>query len=260
MIDFKRAEEEFQRYVANFDLENTKITAKIKHTMGVVRATKYISKKIGLLEEDIRLAKLIALLHDIGRFKQIEEHNSFVDYETFNHAEVGVIILFEEKLIEKFVDNRKYDNIILKAITNHNRLSIQKELRKKELLHTKLIRDADKVDIFRVIIEEDMNDIINLTSRELEGSDITDFIFNSFMNNNTIVSKDLVTPLDYWVFYLAFVFDFNFIPSLKYIKKENYINKIVGRFDYKLPNTKKKMEKVQSHAEQYINERIKNGK
>lgn len=67
------------------------------------------------------MAKIIALLHDIGRFEQVKQTKDFADNKNFEHANYGVKVLFEDNLIRKFVKDNKYGNIIKKAIYNHNR-------------------------------------------------------------------------------------------------------------------------------------------
>ena len=122
MLDINSAEKQFKEYLKNFDTENEKNKLKIVHTYGVVKASEYIARDLNLSEEDIYLAKLIALLHDIGRFKQIKLYDNFIDnMENNDHADYGVKILFEENLIRKFIEDDKYDDIIYKAIFNHNK-------------------------------------------------------------------------------------------------------------------------------------------
>lgn len=108
MIDFIKAQESFKEYLKDYDLENGSIKLKVKHTYEVVKKSEYIAIGLGLDRENIELAKIIALLHDIGRFEQIKEFNEFSD-KNIEHAEFGVKVLFGEKfLISKFVENRKY--------------------------------------------------------------------------------------------------------------------------------------------------------
>ena len=56
---------------------------------------------MGLGEEDIFLAKIIALLHDIGRFEQLKLYDSF-EPGIFDHAQYGADILFREGESENF--------------------------------------------------------------------------------------------------------------------------------------------------------------
>ena len=257
MIDFNQASIAFKKYLQDYDLEYGKIELKIRHTYGVVNASEYIAKELSLDDENIELAKLIALLHDIGRFEQIKKFDCFIDNKNIDHAILGNEILFKNNLIRNFIKDTQYDNIISKAILNHNRLSIEDGLTDKELLHAKIIRDADKTDNFRVKATDDFENIIDNASKEiLENDIISDNIFNNFMDNKIIVREDRKTYMDFWVSYIAFIFDFNYKAGLEYIQQMNYIDKIINRLDYKNIDTKQKMEKIRKHAIQYIESRL----
>lgn len=258
MIDFKYAMIALKKYLENFDSQYGKIELKIRHTYGVVKASEYIANKLQLNSEDIELAKLIALLHDIGRFEQIKQCNSFIDNKDINHAILGNNILFKGNLIRDFIEDEQYDNIISKSILNHNRLYIEDGLDERELLHAKIIRDADKTDNFRVKAEDDFENIIDNSNREiLENDIISDKIYNDFMNSKIIVREDRNTYMDFWVSYIAFIFDFNYKFGLEYIKEMDYINTIIDRLDYKNKDTKQKMEKIRKHALEYIENSLK---
>ena len=121
MIDITKAKEAFKEYVKNYDLEDKKIQLKVAHIERTSQMAKKIAENLDLEKEDIELAELIGLLHDIGRFEQLKRFNTFVDRESINHGEFGVEILFKEGKIRDFIDTSKYDEIIKKAIINHNR-------------------------------------------------------------------------------------------------------------------------------------------
>ena len=74
--------------------------------------SKKIAQNLNLDEEQIKLAELIGLFHDIGRFKQAELYNTFNDRISMNHAELSVKVLFDENLIENFNVEEKYKKII----------------------------------------------------------------------------------------------------------------------------------------------------
>ena len=132
MIDFLKAEQNFKEYLKDYDLNNGNIKLKIKHTYEVVKKSEYISKGLGLDQENIELAKIIALLHDIGRFEQVKQINEFTDSREFEHANYGVKRLFADNQIRNFIENNKYDNIIKKAIYNHNKYKIEEGLEENE--------------------------------------------------------------------------------------------------------------------------------
>lgn len=159
MIDFRKAEESFKNYLKDYDIEDGNIKLKIRHTYEVVQKSEYIAKGLNLDGEDIELAKLIGLLHDIGRFEQVKQTSDFIDNDEFDHADYGVKVLFENGMIRDFIDDNKYDDIIKKTIYNHNKYKIEEGLNEKELLHSKIIRDADKLDNFRVKEKEHFRNI-----------------------------------------------------------------------------------------------------
>lgn len=241
---------------SNFDLNNEKVSHKLNHTFSVVDNAKYICEDLELNDEDKDLAMLIALLHDIGRFDQAKQMNSFrEDITNYDHATLGIKLLFEMGEIRNFIEADQYDEIIKKAIGNHSKYILDEgDLSEKELLHCKIIRDADKLDSFRAKSTDDIFTMANITEKDIELSKITDKIFNDFMSEKTIFSKDRKTGIDIWISYIAFVFGFEFNSSLKRIKEKNYINILFDRFDYKLDN--EKMELLRKKALDYIDKKL----
>ena len=256
-MDFELAEKEFQKYLENYDANDGSIALKIRHTYEVVRKSEYIAQGLKLDDENIKLAKIIALLHDIGRFEQVKQTKDFADNKNFEHANYGVKVLFEDNLIRKFVKDNKYDNIIKKAIYNHNKYKIEEELNDIELLHCKIIRDADKLDNFRVKETEDFKNIFpsKYNTQTINYEEVSPKVFNDFIKHKCIKLEDRKTIIDYWVCVIAFIFDLNFDISLKYVKENNYIDILINRIDYKNADTKKKMEDIRECAKKYIENR-----
>ena len=136
MIDMTYARRAFDAYLDQFDRTDEKIRLKIVHTDGVVRYMTEICRRMNLPEEDCRLAELIALLHDIGRFEQLKRYDSF-ERDTMDHAAYGVQILFgEQQMIRRFVEEDIWDDIIREAIARHSDFSgYDPSLTSRQLLH-----------------------------------------------------------------------------------------------------------------------------
>ena len=253
MIDFIKAQESFKEYLKDYDLNNGSIQLKIRHTYEVVKKSEYIAKGLNLDKENIELAKVIALLHDIGRFEQIKEFSDFSD-KKIEHAEFGVKVLFEDNLITKFIEDRKYDNIISKAIYNHNKFKIEDNLNDIELLHSKIIRDSDKIDNFRVKQYDKLEDMFpKIYNKEtINYENISQKVYDDFMKHKCIKLEDRKTIIDYWVCVIAFIFDLNFDISLKYVKEKDYIDILIDRIEYRNNDTKQKMEDIRKCAKEYI--------
>ena len=253
-MNFEYAEKIFYEYLNQYDTENGIIKLKIIHTFEVVKKSEYIAKGLNINTEDIELAKIIALLHDIGRFEQIKKFR-FFDNKKLEHAKFGVIVLFKNGLIRKFIQEEKYDNIIKKAIYNHNKYAIEAGLDDRELLHCKIIRDADKLDNFRVRENDKFEDMFpGIYNKDTINTEtISPKVYNDFMNEKCIELKDRKTIIDYWVCVLAFIFDLNYDISLKYVKDKNYIDILIDRINYEDRDTKVKMEEIRKCAKNYIN-------
>lgn len=255
-MDFELAEKSFQEYLKNYDINDGSIALKIKHTYEVVKKSEYIANGLRLNKENIELAKIIALLHDIGRFEQIKEFGEFND-KKIEHAEFGVKVLFDNGLIRNFINEDKYDSIIYKAIYNHNKYKIKKNLNEKELLHCRIIRDADKLDNFRVKEKDKIEDMFPKIYNEntINYETVSEKVYEDFIQHKCIKLEDRKTIIDYWVCVIAFIFDLNFNISLQYVKENNYIDVLVDRIEYKNKNTKQKMEDIRKCANKYIENR-----
>lgn len=158
---------EFKNYTANYNASDPKVVLKIEHTFRVADIAEEIAKSLPIFSGDeVDFAWLLGLLHDIGRFEQLKRYGTFLDAESVDHAELGADILFKEGLIDRFwtepvtkifagkEDPAKCEKELIElAIRQHNKLNLPDNLNETEKLFCNLLRDADKVDIFRVIQE-----------------------------------------------------------------------------------------------------------
>ena len=254
MIDIIKAKEAFKNYVKNYNLEDKKIALKIAHIERVSQIARNISKSIGLEKEDVELAELIGLLHDIGRFEQIKQYNTFADKDSINHGEFGIEILFEKGKIRNFISTSKYDEIINKAILNHNRRKIEEGLTKRELLHAKIIRDADKTDILYILTFEEKNTLYD--KEDLSNEKITDEIYQEFMEEKLIDYGKIQSSADKNVVHFAYVFDFYFKYGLRYIYENQYLKKIYKRHIFLDEETMRKYNLIYEKAQKFIKDKL----
>lgn len=260
MIDIKHARLAFKTFLEKYsDKKVLGFELKVSHTYHVVENAKTIAKKLCLSEEDINLAELIGLLHDIGRFEELEVLKGF-DSVKFDHASHGVKMLFEDNLIRDFIKDDSYDEIIKFAINNHSRLKIEGETDDRSLLHSKIIRDADKLDNFRVKKEEQIEAIFPgkvKNKEEFESSLISDKVLECVKEYKCVDIRDRVTALDYWVCILAFIFDLNFKETYQLVKEKNYVNVLIDRFTYKILKTDHTMNEIRDILNNFVDSKIK---
>jgi len=256
-MNYEKAEQAFRNFVKNYDINHDKISRKINHTFEVVKLSEHIAKQLNLSNEHIELAKIVALLHDIGRFEQARVYGNFDDYLTFDHGEYGAKILLENNLIRKFVEDDKNDKLILNVVRSHNKHIISEYLTEEELLYSNIVRDADKLDNYRVALITDVKSLgTNTEEAILITQTITDEVFNDIMNCKSSARSKMKNGLDKWVSYAAHVFDFHFNICLKDIKEKNYINLILDRFTFKNKETQNRIEVIRECVNNYIEETL----
>ena len=217
-----------------------------------MKNSEFLANKLNLSEIDKKLAKMIGLYHDIGRFEQDKRYNSFNDSKQFDHADYGVEILFKQNIIKQIPIEEKYYHIIEKSIKNHNKYQIEENLTKEEMQHAKIIRDADKIDILYAASEKLLTPkALDLTKAK---EDIRESIKQEFYKEKTIKTSSLTgkkTESEKVLSYLALVFDLNYKISADYILE----HKIIDNF-YNNLKDKEKYKEYFEHINKYLKEMI----
>lgn len=250
MIDTQKIKQVFKQYVSNYDLNNGKILLKYNHILRVAEISKRIAQSLNLSDEDVNLAEAIGIFHDIGRFEQIRVFDTFVDVDSINHGEYGAKILFEDGLIKKFEVDEEYYDLIKTAVVNHNRSFIEDGLSERALLHCKIIRDSDKLDIFNVALIDETINTYGIDS--MENETFTDEIVREFKEDHYIDYKKRKTYGDRWISHICYVYDFNFKSSYQVMKEKDYINKVLKKVNFKRDDTVRIAKELVNVANQYI--------
>lgn len=250
MIDLDKAKKEFIKYTNNYDTNNSNITRKIHHSLRVMEYSKRIAENLNLTEEQISLATLIGLLHDIARFEQWKRYETYNDKTSIDHGDLAVEILEENNFIRNFVETDEYDKIIKVAIKNHNKYKIE-GLSGEEYLQAKIIKDADKLDIFYQVATQYFKDV-NLVEKQ----DISEDFFEEFKKEQCVHKRANQTDLDEIVLIVSFIYDIYFDYSLKIIKDEKYIEQIFKQFNIKKQDVKEKIDYIIEVASKFINKKV----
>lgn len=211
---YQKAKQAFEIYMSNFDKKNSLILLKYTHTYQVVELMAELAFRLGLDKEKIELAKVIGLLHDIGRFEQIRKFNILSDNRTgFDHADESCVYLFNEGHIRDFIEDYQYDSILEKSIRNHNKFEIEMDLTEEELLFSKMIRDMDKIDIYRVLA-------VNF-EQVFRASEVSEEVLREFQKEKTICNRLVKSDSDKTLVRLAFIFDMNFNESFDILVEQD---------------------------------------
>lgn len=259
-IDFAQAKRAFEEYLDEYDREDDKIRLKIVHTYCVADCARKIARGMNLSPEDTELAEVIGLLHDIGRFEQVRQFDSFMP-DTMDHAAYGAQLLFgEKKMIRRFLAEEGYDEIICKSIEKHSDFRLEGIQDERTLLHARLIRDADKLDNCRVKLEASMETLLGVDEIQAGKGEISPKVWKACAEHKPVLSSDRKSFPDHWVSYVAQIFDVNFAVTFSIIKEKNYIQRIVDRLPYESHETAEKMKRLAEIAEEYIDNFIEKNK
>ena len=246
-LDIEKIKKEFIKYTENYNLRDEMLKNKQQHSIRVMEINRDIAIRLKLTQEEIDIATLIGLLHDIARFEQYKKYGTFKDRESIDHGDYAIEILKTE--LRKYIETDQYDEIIKKAIKNHNKYEIEKGLTEKELVFAKMIRDADKIDIFYESVE------IFWKGKEqiVEKSKITPYVLEQIKNKSQLKrGMGENTEINQIIFVIAFIFDINFEESFEIIRQKDYINKILNRYNMSDEQTKMQLEEIRKIANKYI--------
>ena len=212
----------FDKYVGTFDLDDKDIQLKYNHSYRVADLSKKYAKLLHFSDEEVLLAETIGLLHDIGRFEQIKNYNSYDDSNNMDHADYGVFLLFEKGLIKDFWKNEKDYELIRFAIENHNKLTIPIIDDERIMKFAKLIRDVDKLDI--IYIYAFLDDVkFNVSDESISKSVLDDIKSHRVVEriNRNNVNNEIALSF-------AYAFDINYNVIIKeFIKNiEKFYSKL----------------------------------
>ena len=214
--------DKFDEYVMKYDMNEDKIKYKYNHTYRVVHQAEEVCRSLNTDTVERDLASLIALLHDIARFKQWTEYKTFSDSKSFDHGDEAVKILFDEGEINNYICDKEDYEIIKKAIANHNKKDVDYDkMTDREKLHTKIIRDADKVDIMYGI---STGKFIKFDEEKDKG--ISDKVREDFLSHKLVSRADTNNNNDELLLHVSMIYDLNFDYSKERILNEKYVEKI----------------------------------
>lgn len=268
----------FAEYVRNYDPSDEKIKLKIDHTYRVAGLCQRIAESLGLSEPDVDIAWLLGMLHDIGRFEQIRRFGTFNDVQSVDHAEFGADLLFKEGLIRKFAEgyyeecelaepenqedeqiikNNEHHNkdtgLLEMAIRQHNKYRVKEDLTERQRMFCDILRDADKVDIFKVNADIPMEIIYDVTTEELKNGIITKEVLESFYKKETVLKSVRRSAVDHIVGHISLLFELVYKESYRQAKEQGYVYKLLD-FKSDVPEVNAEFDDMRKYVDEFLME------
>lgn len=248
-IDRARVTRAFDSYVANYDMSNEKIRLKVVHTYKVAELCEQIAASLGLDSAERDVVWFCGMMHDIGRFEQVKRYGTFVDSISVNHAEFGADLLFKDGLISSFVD--ECDPRVETAIRMHNRLEVDPSVAGTTLVLCDIVRDADKVDILRVLTESPVEEVYNVTSDEIRGASITPEVEAVFYEKRCVPRQLHRTVMDRLVGHFCFAFELVYPESLAELRRQGHLQTLMS-VETNNAETAAKLARMRAFMDEYL--------
>lgn len=249
------AKEIFAEYTKEYKDDDSRALLKIKHTYKVADLCDRLAREIGLVGDDVDLAWIIGLLHDVARFEQLRRFSTFKDRISVDHADLAVEILFDDGKIKDYPVDEKDYYIIRKAVGNHNKYRVEQGLDKRTKTFCDIIRDADKLDIFRVDTESKTEEVYEVNDADFKSTVISDVVFNRFFDEVVVDHGKRTAAIDGLACHLSLMFELVYPASVKIAMESGYYTKLMN-FVSQIPETNQQLDKMREYLTEYINRRI----
>ena len=229
-------------YMRSFYTEDEEVQQAIRlkevHTGIVNSIAVELAKHLGLAAHDVQLAEIMGLFHDVGRFRQFTIYRTFNDAVSEDHAALGLKALDELPFFSRLAPAD--EALVRFAIWNHNKKVIAPTEDARELFFARLLRDADKLDIFRVL---------RPFLAPPDGSGVSPDFLEKFIAGEQVDYTQIRTMDDRKLVRLMWVYDVNFSWTLRRIRERGYIEDIIAHLPEN-PRMALGIERLLAHVEE----------
>ena len=210
----------FDDYVQGFAQDGVGLAAplllKQQHSQRVAQECRELSLGLGWPEGLQRSAEALGLLHDLGRFSQFTQYHTFADGASVDHGERGYEIASRCKQLSRLPGAER--TAILEGIRHHNDRRILEEFDGQSLDFLRLVRDADKLDIYRVVLEAIDRDGFQNLPKMLPQINLqrrpSPEVLEELLVHQSCSFERLRTLGDFLMMQLSWIYDFNFPTAL----------------------------------------------
>lgn len=202
---------------------------KLEHSLRVAADARIIALDSGWDAGEVNLAEAVGVLHDIARFSQLEKYGTFSDAESIDHGDLGAQTLEQEQFLEEL--DAELRALILHAVRYHNKKELPRTLTAREERLLRLIRDADRLDIFFVSWESVRSGQIHDHPELIMNTDFngppTAAVLDQFERGEAIDYRGLKTMADRFVIQLSWMHDLSYAASRRLVRERKMLEKLL---------------------------------
>ena len=191
--------------------QDSPLVLKINHTHRVCANICNIGETLDLSDTHMRLAETVGLLHDVGRFEQFKRFGTFNDHQSINHAALGVDVLKKNAVLKSL--EAEEQAFVTDAVRLHNAPALPLKRPPTNLLYMRLVRDADKLDIWKIFADcfrADQPSEPAIVQHLPDRPTWEEAIIEAIMQKHMAKFQDMRSLNDFKLLQLSWVFDLNF--------------------------------------------------
>ncbi len=254
---FNHLQKWFHKYVKNITPDSGKlihlIQLKLEHSINTAYYSRALGEDMRWSVSDILTAEALGLLHDVGRFSQIVKFGTFSDTGSINHGECGHKIIKQFNILSPLTGDDQAR--ILDGIHYHNSVEIPQHINPDSLRFVKLVRDADKLDIFRVINDSIKNnrldDYPEITLNIDINGPVNPLVLSQVLNKQIVSYKNVKSLADFGLTQLSWIYDINY----KFTFQQIFDRRILEQVIELLPE-EKEIQKVARAVKMFIAQKL----
>lgn len=202
---------------------------KLEHSVRVSADARAIAEGSEWPETETNLAEAVGLLHDTARFRQFAQYKTFSDADSVDHGDLGFQILGKEGLLAGLADEPR--SLILHSVQHHNKKNLPRTRTAHEERHLRLIRDADRIDIFFVcwdsIRRGTVHDHPGLMMNINFNGPPSEIVLDQFDRGEAIDYKNITTMADRFVLQLSWMHDLSYSSSMRLVRGRGILEKFI---------------------------------
>ena len=254
IYDIEQIHDWFDNYVRSFETggklpEISEI--KRVHSQNVESIGHTLVTELNWNSDYALLGTAASLLHDVGRFSQFRDYGTLYDASSVDHGDRGYDEL--KRFFPKELADEDGYNAIIESVRWHNKKKLTKDIDNIYLPFCKLVRDADKIDVYRLVQDHIVNGRIDeLLPRHKISAPLSEQVLIEIEERGSASYKNISSLADFLLLQVTWLLDINFAASMKKLDELGAVEKIIEQ----LPLNKRALDVIELLLEKIDKHRL----
>ena len=157
----------------------------------------------------------------------------------------------DEQIIKNNEYHKKDTGLLELAIRQHNKYRVKEDLTERQRMFCDILRDADKVDIFKVNADIPMEIIYDVTTEELKSGVISKEVLESFYKRETVLKSVRKSAVDHIVGHISLLFELVYKESYRQAKEQGYVYKLLD-FKSNVPEVNAEFDNMRKYVDEFL--------